>query len=102
VDGPEPDALFVLHRSFFGRKRFEAVEEWNGLQRHFVGWSQLLESYMLALEGVGFTVSALREPIPDASEAWAHLERWRRIPLFLWLKARPLPGLEVPFHRGNS
>lgn len=99
--GPEPDAPFVLHNSYFGRERFEGVEERNGLQMHFAGWSQPLESYMLALEGAGFAVSALREPVPDASEAWTHMERWSRIPLFLWLKARPLPGLEVPFRRGN-
>jgi len=68
--GPEPDAPFVLHNSYFGPERFEGVEERNGLQMHFAGWSQPLESYMLALEGVGFAVSALREPIPDASEAW--------------------------------
>jgi hypothetical protein len=68
---------------------------------HFAGWSQPLESYMLALEGAGFAVSALREPVPDASEAWSHVEWWMRIPLFLWLKARPVPGLEVPLRRGN-
>jgi hypothetical protein len=44
-----------------------SVEERNGSQMHFAGWSQPLENYM------------------------AHLERWSRIPLFLWLKARPLP-----------
>jgi hypothetical protein len=73
----------------------------NGLQMHFAGWSQPLENCMLALEGAGFAVSALREPIPDAGEAWSHLERWNRIPLFLRLKARPLSGLEVPLRRGN-
>ena len=96
VDGPEPDAAFVLHNSYFGRECFEAVEERNGLQMHFAGWSQPIENYMLALEGAGFAVSALREPIPDASDAWTHMEQWSRISLFLWLKARPLPGLEVP------
>src|SRR6201982_1163321 len=100
--GPEPDAPFVLHNSYFGRERFEAVEERNGLQMHFAGWSQPLESYMLALEGAGFAVSTLREPIPGASETWTHMERWRRIPLFLWLKARPVSGLEVPSRRGDS
>jgi SAM-dependent methyltransferase len=100
--GPGTDAPFVLHNSYFGRERFEGVEERNGLQMHFAGWSQPLENYMLALEGAGFAVSALREPIPDASEAWTHVERWRRIPLFLWLKARPLLGLEAPFRRSNS
>jgi hypothetical protein len=46
---------------------------------------------MAALEGAGFAVSALREPIPAITAAFTHLERWTRIPLFLWLKARPLP-----------
>jgi SAM-dependent methyltransferase len=100
--GSEPDAPFVIHDSYFGRERFEGVEERDGLQMHFAGWSQPLENYMLALEGAGFAVSALREPIPDASEAWTHMEQWRRIPLFLWLKAQPLLGLEAPFRRGNS
>jgi hypothetical protein len=59
----------------FGRECFEAFEERNGLQMRFAGWSQPLESYMLALEGAGSAVSALREPMPDASEAWSHLER---------------------------
>jgi SAM-dependent methyltransferase len=100
--GPEPDAPFVIHNSYFGRERFEGVEERNELQMHFAGWSQPLESYMLALEGAGFAVSTLREPVPGASEAWTHMERWRRIPLFLWLKARPVSGLEVPSRRGDS
>jgi hypothetical protein len=52
--GPEPDAPFVLHNSYFGRERFEGVEERNGLQMHFAGWPQPLENYMLALEGAGF------------------------------------------------
>ena len=100
--GPEPDAPFVIRNSYFGSERFEGVEERNGLQMHFAGWSQPLENYILALEGAGFAVSTLREPIPDASEAWTHMEQWRRIPLFLWLKARILPGLEVPFRGDNS
>ena len=48
--GPEPDAPFVIHNSYFGRECFEAVEERNGLEMHFAGWSQPLENYMLALE----------------------------------------------------
>jgi SAM-dependent methyltransferase len=88
--GSAPDAPFVLHNSYFGRKRFEEVEERNGLQMHFAGWSQPLENYMAALERSGFAVAALREPTPDDSEAGTYMERWSRIPLFLWLKARLL------------
>ena len=49
-----------------------------------------LENYMAALENAGFAISALREPIPAVTGAFTHMERWTRIPLFLWLKARSL------------
>ena len=88
--GPEADAAFVVQGSYFGRKRFEVVDERNGLQMHFAGWSQPVENYMAALESAGFVVSALREPIPTVTAAFTHLEQWTRIPLFLWLKARHL------------
>jgi ubiquinone/menaquinone biosynthesis C-methylase UbiE len=87
---PGPDAPFVLHSYYFSRERFEGVEERNGLRMHFAGWSRPLEYYMAALEGAGLAVSALREPVPDAGDAWTHMERWSRVPLFLWLKTRPL------------
>ena len=85
----EPDALFVVSGSYFGRERFEGHDERGGLRMHFAGWSQPLESYSAALEGAGFAVTALREPVPDqASEDY--LRQALRLPLFLWLKARPL------------
>jgi SAM-dependent methyltransferase len=88
---PEADAPFVLQKSYFGRERFEGTEARNGLQMHFVGWSQPLESYTAALESAGLAVTSLREPVPGPSAEGSHLERWNRVPLFLWLKARPLP-----------
>lgn len=89
--GPESDAPFVLQQSYFGRERFEGVEERNGLKMHFAGWSQALENYVAALEGAGLAVTSLREPIPDVSSLDAQrLERWCRVPLFLWMKARVL------------
>ena len=90
--GPEPDAPFVVPGSYFGRDRFEGAEERNGLRMHFAGWSRPLEYYAAALERAGLTISALREPLPAGGDAWKHLERWRRVPLFLWLKARPSPA----------
>ena len=62
--GPGAEAAFVVQGSSFGHKRFEAVEERDGLQMHFAGWSQPLENYMAVLENAGFAISALREPIP--------------------------------------
>jgi SAM-dependent methyltransferase len=90
--GPEADAPFVLERSYFGRKRFAGIEVRNGLQMHFAGWSQPLERYMAALEDAGLAVTSLREPVPDRHNSSSHMARWSRIPLFLWLKAKPLPA----------
>ena len=85
--GPEPDAPFLVPGSYFGRERFEGTEEREGLKMHFAGWSQPLEAYMAALADAGLAIIALREPIPETSR-----QRWSRIPLFLWLKARPFPA----------
>jgi len=81
--GPEAYAAFVVQGSYFGRKRFEVVAERDGLQMHFAGWSQPLENYMATLEGAGFAISALQEPIPAVTAAFTHWEQWTRIPLFL-------------------
>jgi SAM-dependent methyltransferase len=86
----EPDAAFVLEASYFGRVRFEGVEKRDDLQMHFAGWSQPLQDYMAALEDTGLAITSLREPVPNGSQAWAHMRRWERVPLFLWLKARSL------------
>src|SRR5262249_5260744 len=88
--GPEVDAAFVAEDSYFGRNRFEVVAARDGLQMHFAAWSQPLQTYMAALEGTDFAISALREPIPAVAAVFTHWEQWTRIPLFL-LKARPLP-----------
>jgi SAM-dependent methyltransferase len=84
--GTEPDAPFILAGSYFGRERFEGVEERDGLRMHFAGWSQPLEDYVAALEAAGLAITALREPRPD--RARDQLDRWMRLPAFLWLKAR--------------
>ncbi|WP_368911681.1 hypothetical protein [Taklimakanibacter deserti] len=43
---------------------------------------------MVALTGAGLVVTDLKEPVPAA----AGRKRWHRLPLFLWLKARPFPA----------
>jgi SAM-dependent methyltransferase len=88
--GPEPNAPFVLQKSYFGRERFEATEVRDGLQMHFAGWSQPLEGYMAALEAAELAIISLREPVPDTVDDGSHLKRWNKVPLFLWLKARSL------------
>lgn len=88
--GPEPDAPFVVAGSYYGRERFEATEERNGLVMPFAGWSQPLEAYALALEQAGLAITGLREPVPDLRLGGERYRPWTRIPCFLWLKARPL------------
>ncbi len=90
--GPEANAPFVLQKSYFGRERFEDTEVRNGLKMHFAGWSQPLESYMAALENVGLAITSVREPTPDAADEGSQMERWKKVPLFLWLKVRSLPS----------
>jgi SAM-dependent methyltransferase len=82
---------FVIQDSYFGWKRFEATEERNGLRMHFAGWSRPLEAYATALADAGLAITSLREPVPSADG----MQRWTRIPLFLWLKARPLAWSNV-------
>ena len=89
--GPDANGPFVLQKSYFGRERFEDTEVRNGLEMHFAGWSQPLESYMAALENAGLAITSLREPVPDTADKGSHTERWNKVPLFLWLKAIPLP-----------
>jgi SAM-dependent methyltransferase len=87
--GDAPDAPFIVSGTYYGRERFEGSEERGGLQMDFAGWSQPLQDYMAALEAAGLAITSLLEPQPDA-ERQAALQQWSRIPLFLWLKARPL------------
>ncbi len=82
----DPDA------DYFVRRPFEAEVESNGLTMHFAGWSQPLQAYASALENAGLAITSLSEPRVSSDAAYAHLERWQRLPLFLWLKAKPLAG----------
>ncbi|MBV8456115.1 MAG: class I SAM-dependent methyltransferase [Acetobacteraceae bacterium] len=91
----ETNAPFVLQGSYFGRQRFEGVEERNGLRMHFAGWTQSLEAYGAALENASLAITSISEPLPDVSEGRDHMRRWTRIPLFLWLKARRLTDAQA-------
>jgi SAM-dependent methyltransferase len=91
-EGDGPEAPFVLTGSYFGRQRFETTFARDGLRMRFAGWSQPLEAYVDALARAGLAITALREPEPDDPRGLTGPMRpWTRWPLFLWLKARPLP-----------
>ncbi len=62
----EPDAAFVIRDSYFGRRRFKAHFERDGLQITFHGWMYALEDYCRALDEAGFVIGCLRQPAPVA------------------------------------
>jgi SAM-dependent methyltransferase len=53
-----------------------------------------IDHYSRALEGAGFVIEAIREPQPSAASVaeMPELANWARVPDFLHLRARKLPG----------
>jgi SAM-dependent methyltransferase len=85
----EPDSPFVVESSYFEHHARETPVERDGLRMTFLDAHRSLEEYSRALESAGFLLERLREipdetpdPVPRRS-----MLRWRRIPLFLHLRA---------------
>jgi SAM-dependent methyltransferase len=71
--------------SYLDSRRFEMTEERDGVRVTFRGWTHSFEDYSraLELESAGLVIEAVREPA-----APAELDaRWRRVPMFLMLRA---------------
>ena len=89
--GDATDSPFVIEESYLGEHRYADSLERDGLEMTFHSVHRSLEAYSLALEEAGFLVEAIREPAapPEARGRWRvpHVERWQRLPLFLWLRA---------------
>ena len=75
---------------YFERVRFEEPMERGGLRMTFVSYHRPLEDYTRALEGAGFAIEALREPVPSRDYVSDHPEvsAWRDEPMLLVLRAR--------------
>jgi hypothetical protein len=89
LDLVEPGAA---EASYFGERRFESVAGAGDLTMRFAGWARSLQHYSDALEAAGLAIASLAEPVADCGGGRAHMEPWRRRPLFLWMKARRLRG----------
>jgi SAM-dependent methyltransferase len=77
--------VFALRQPYFESQRVDETVEMDGLPMRFRGWTYTLEDYFAALESAGLVVEQVREPRPrGASERF---ERWRRVPLFLFLRS---------------
>jgi ubiquinone/menaquinone biosynthesis C-methylase UbiE len=76
---------FQMRERYFESVRVEDMVEHDGLVMTFRGWTYNLEHYAIALEEAGFKIEAIREPKPTG--AVTGYERWRDVPLFLFLRA---------------
>jgi SAM-dependent methyltransferase len=83
--GDDPDAVFTIEGTYLGRRRFEGACERDGLKMTFRGWCYPVEDYARALEKAGLVIEAMREPTPIGE--LPEYERWRRLPMFLQLRA---------------
>jgi hypothetical protein len=85
-----PGAPFVVGGSYLGSWRYRDEVERDGLGMTFHSHHRSLEGYSRALEDAGMVVEAIREVTVDDGWVAVHPEaaRWRRIPLFLHLRAR--------------
>lgn len=92
-EGRQPDARFVIDRSYLDPAPFDETVERSGLRIRFRGATWPLEAYAAALEDAGLVLERLREPrqtaeavAKDPAEA-----RWLRLPNFLFMRARRTP-----------
>ena len=75
--------------AYFQNMRVDTTVTQDGISMTFTGWTYTLEDYARALETAGMYVEVVREPRPTAEQVVqrASLERWRRLPLFLFVRA---------------
>jgi SAM-dependent methyltransferase len=86
---PSAEGELVIAGSYFEHRDVHETVMKDGLTMRFHGWTYSFEDYTRALEDAGFVVDRVREPAPTAEQAANRpgLERWRRIPLFLNVRA---------------
>ena len=77
----DEDSPFVIRESYFERRRYVDRLERDGLEMTFTSDHRPLEGWLLPLVDTGFLIESMRE-IPGA-----HRARWKRIPLFLHVRA---------------
>jgi SAM-dependent methyltransferase len=86
----EPEAVFAIHGTYYGRRRFEGSATRHGLTMTFRGWCYPVEDYSRALEAAGLVIEAIWEPRPLGAPR--DYEQWNRVPMFLQFRARRPTG----------
>jgi SAM-dependent methyltransferase len=85
----EPDSPFVIKGSYLDSHQYVDRVQRGGMQMTFSSRHHPLEDYFRAFEAAGLVVEALREvPVDeDSVNAARRRSRWRRLPLFLDIRA---------------
>lgn len=84
-----PAAPFVIDGSYMRERRTTDVMERAGLTMTFVSAHRPLGRYFAALECARPYVAGMREVVvpPDLAESDPAQQRWRRVPMFLLVRA---------------
>jgi SAM-dependent methyltransferase len=87
------DSPFVIEGSYLDESVTDETFERGGLAMRFVSRHRPLQIYADELATNGLLIERLREPkLPESPSDGAHSGRWRRIPLFLHLRAVKTAG----------
>lgn len=84
----DPDAPFLIKGSYLESHPYVDTIERGGLTMTFSSVHRPLEAYFHALEGAGLMIESLREvPVLVPSSDDPRHQRWRRLPMFLHIRA---------------
>jgi ubiquinone/menaquinone biosynthesis C-methylase UbiE len=89
VKEPSAGGDLIISGTYFEHQSVNETVTKDTLEMTFHGWTYTLEDYVRALEEAGFLIERVREPVPSAEQATKRpsLEGWRRVPLFLFVRA---------------
>jgi SAM-dependent methyltransferase len=89
----EAAAPFVIHGSYLDESYFVDEIERDGARLLLESVHRPIQAYVDALADAGLLVERIREvALPEHADRDPHSPRWRRIPLFLHLRAVKPPG----------
>jgi hypothetical protein len=84
----DPNAPFVVQGSYLDSHPYVDTIERGGLSMRFSSVHRPMQAYFRALEDAGLLVESLREvPVLKPSSAEPRHQRWRRLPMFLHIRA---------------
>jgi len=87
-DGEEAESPFVIDGSYLDPSYYADDVVRDGLEITFVSAHRPLQAYTEAIAGAGLLIERLREPaVPERAIAKLRARRWRRLPLFLHVRA---------------